>query len=137
MPNWRDLMARQKAAVHEQFRVPGIYLTHVGGTPLLVAARIHSRPMVETPGFDDFDRLGGVVVPDDRLVFREADVSRVMPDSYFIVSETEAYRLEASDPPRHGHVSARSVRVSGDRLAEILNTAAPDPNVYPWSEVLA
>ena len=137
MPNWRDLMAKQKAAVHEQFRVAGIYLTHVGGTPVLTAARIHSRPMVETPGFDDFDRLAGSIVPDDKLIFKQADVTRVVPDSYFIVSETEAYRLEASDPPRHGHVSARSVRVGGDRLAEILAAAVPSPMPYPWTEVLA
>ena len=124
------------AQVHRTFEVVGVHLSHAEGRPIRATVRIHRKPAVDRLSFGDFSDAAGSLISEDTIVFDLATVPRPMPDTFFIVSRSEGYRLGPAKPPQSGYSYVTVNEMEPRQISDLLERAAADPADPIWLGVI-
>lgn len=116
-PSFRDLKRKMRRDRHAVMLVPALYYPDDTATPLPVTVRLHLRFKGSVagalPGGGEDSIYARMTEPEDRIVFRVAELPTGKPRNNAIVSVdvNEAYRVEAVDPTDDDEVHAKVSRI--------------------------
>ena len=122
---WRDLRQRARRTLHEVFKVPALYYGPAAVTPTGHFVRVHEK-------FDAVGDLAGTnmsyaegMESMPRVLFLD-EAFKPARGAVVVISATEGYRLEYSDPKDDISFTAPAVRLTAEELTEF-----ETPDLYP------
>ena len=126
MAGWRDHKARMLQGVHRTFEAVRVHLTNYEGSPVRDTVRDHRKPTVDKLTFADFSDAAAAFAAEDILVFDLAQIAKPSTNSHFIVSRSEAYRLDALKPAQDGYVYASVTEMTPKQISDLLELHGPE-----------
>jgi hypothetical protein len=129
MSRWRDIKAKARAAVHDNFEVPAVYLTHTAGIPVSCDVRIHSKIAPQQNEFT-WPSMPGYLEIDPYVIFNKVQVETPLSNSLLIVSNSEVYRLGVSEPSREGFIKTMVVPLKENEVTALLGQIDTDNAAY-------
>jgi hypothetical protein len=129
MSKWRDHKAKARAAIHRNFGVPAVYLSHAAGTPVRCEVRIHSKVNTVQNEFT-WPSVPGYLEIDPYVIFKKDQVALPLSNSFLIVSNSEVYKLGVSEPSREGYIKTMTVEMKSDEIEALLLQIDTETEAY-------
>lgn len=128
MAGLRDIKRQARRDLHNEMRVPVLYLSTPTATPVPVGARVHSkfRALGDQPGTSLNSAEREEIVP--RIIFFRSDLpAEPVRGAIVSVEAGEAYRVDVVLPADDQFVTVRVIQMTPTMLA----TSFPDGQPVP------
>lgn len=119
---------RQKARrdLHDQAKVPAVYLAYEGATPTPINPRIHDKIQVTGLGQNVLPGLAEYLDDQPRVVFDLVEIPNPEPKAFVFLNGDEGYQVTVSEPPRGEFQMFKAIRMSTLEVAEHWDDAWED-----------
>lgn len=120
MAGWREKKRKALGDVHRSFEIPAVYLTHAAGSPIRVSVRLHLKQIQSAKEGADWSNSASMLDLTSRVIFSREEIGQVLPHSFVIFGNDEAYLTGPSKPEREGYLWVEVTDVSQDDLATLI-----------------
>lgn len=115
--SFREILQKGRRDLHDQLKVPALYIAFDGAVPLQLNVRVSSR--IADTG-DMGSRTKGYAAVSEitpRIIFFLEDLADARNGATFSIEEGEAYRVERTEPPNGITRTAQVTQLSAAEAA--------------------
>lgn len=129
MAGWREEKRAMRRVVHDTMLVPALYLLRKGAVPVACDVRLHVTPKLATGGaaLSSQNGFASMLDQDPRIIFRRDQVAAPQRLALIVISDVEAYRVDATRPPDDEYITAVVGQLRADEMIGLPNPAAYSP----------
>lgn len=97
MSRFRDIKRKMRRDLHNQAKVPALYLVNADADPVRVYVRDHTNSAGAEATVDAYDGLAMRMVPSPRLLIDTLEIPKPVRNAYVVLGPTEIYQIKLSE----------------------------------------